>query len=435
MHIGVQLHAPEGWGILESGVTYHYLGNDKKNERVFFIVFKPRVPPSPIELSELDTPAQPGYKQNTEYTPCMIRLQRADLEAGLEAECIKKNCVQKTMPPWLEGLGGINFNEIDADNRTAKLSLHERVVARLLQIQPLVKTLDNLLEDSDPELRINQYARTHRLNAPRVRLWLFTYVLFGMNMWVLLQRFCANGHWLRPTKAGVKRGRPSRRKGKNSGFNADTMMIEKIHNGFRQFAKRKVSMRKIYERTLMEVFGCKVKTDTDRKRHFYHPDGLPFPTENQFLYHVKKKHSNEVIGIAKYGDKRYREMRFASSGSFTNNVALLYQRVEADGYYTGDHCRGITMDHVLPKLCVVRAVDAVSGLLLGVGFTLGAETAAAYNSRLFCMAIDKVKFCSLFGIEIDFGDWPGAAIASEMVVDRGPASGARFLQAKQITYR
>ncbi|BBB58467.1 hypothetical protein UNDKW_0194 [Undibacterium sp. KW1] len=64
-------------------------------------------------------------------------------------------------------------------------------------------------------------------------------------------------------------------------------------------------------------------------------------------------------------------------------------------------------------------------MLVGIGFSVGAETAAAYRMALFCAAIGKVKFCSLFGVDIKPDDWPSIGISPHIINDRGPGSTAK----------
>ena len=90
----------------------------------------------------------------------------------------------------------------------------------------------------------------------------------------------------------------------------------------------------------------------------------------------------------------------------------------AEGYLPDSH---------LPRLVVVRIRCMTSGMLVGIGFSVGGERASAYRMAKFSMAIDKVRFCRYFGLQIESEDWPCIGLPPNDVVDRGPGmtAGAR----------
>ncbi|NGY05624.1 hypothetical protein [Solimonas terrae] len=106
---------------------------------------------------------------------------------------------------------------------------------------------------------------------------------------------------------------------------------------------------------------------------------------------------------------------------FTEHLGNLLECVEADAYVLEVHPTGIT-GALLPKLTVVRIIDSVSRMLLGIGFSLNSERAAAYQMALACMAIDKVKYCAWLGLIISPAEWPSRGWPARHVVDRGPGS-------------
>src|SRR3546814_12761715 len=57
---------------------------------------------------------------------------------------------------------------------------------------------------------------------------------------------------------------------------------------------------------------------------------------------------------------------------------------------------------------------------LGIGFAFGAENNDAYQAAIFCAAISKTKFCSLFGINIEEDQWPSQGVIPHLITDRGP---------------
>ncbi len=63
----------------------------------------------------------------------------------------------------------------------------------------------------------------------------------------------------------------------------------------------------------------------------------------------------------------------------------------------------------------------------GVGFGQGSEDAAAYRMALFCEAVNKVRYCALYGVVIGEEQWPSQGVSPADIVDRGPGSTARAL--------
>jgi hypothetical protein len=61
-------------------------------------------------------------------------------------------------------------------------------------------------------------------------------------------------------------------------------------------------------------------------------------------------------------------------------------------------------------------------MILSIGFSQGGERASAYRMELFCRAIDKVKFCALFGKEITRDQWLSYGLPPHDVQDRGAGS-------------
>jgi len=83
----------------------------------------------------------------------------------------------------------------------------------------------------------------------------------------------------------------------------------------------------------------------------------------------------------------------------------------------------------LPALCVVKARCILSGLELGIGFSLGSEVGSAYRMMLFSMAVPKDFFCMLWGIEgITNDDWPCEGMPQDIKFDRGPGSSLKLIE-------
>ena len=101
-------------------------------------------------------------------------------------------------------------------------------------------------------------------------------------------------------------------------------------------------------------------------------------------------------------------------------MCLALERLEADGYFTEDHPTGQVNNSLLPKLCVVTIVCVATGMIVGVGFSLGAEAAEAYHMALWCCSIDKTIYCRTLGLTIKRDRWPVIVAPVDVKTDRGP---------------
>ena len=144
------------------------------------------------------------------------------------------------------------------------------------------------------------------------------------------------------------------------------------------------------------------------------------PTYDQYRYQVHKYYGLATVQRTLYGEVKFRRRFAAHKGSFPEGVSSLYEATEADAYVCEDRPRGYIDGAVLQALYVARSVDTASGMRLGIGFSFGGESSESYNAMLFCAAIPKVKFCSLFDIEIDEHEWPSAGLTPRYITDRGP---------------
>ena len=103
-----------------------------------------------------------------------------------------------------------------------------------------------------------------------------------------------------------------------------------------------------------------------------------------------------------------------------NSVA---ETVQEDGRWVAELAIGPDGKTPLPALLVVRIVCVATAMCLGIGFGLGGETGAAYRMARFCMEVDKVFFCWLFGIDIEKDAWPSEGANDHSIRDRGPGQG------------
>ena len=422
---GSQLHAPDGYHCLEKGVTYYFLRNSATSGRVLLIEFCLR----PMKAVQHKSQRRPKRNITPIAFPVFHCLQRSVFESGIKAEKIKKCEQQSTLPPWLAELEGLNLAATDALRANVKHFHADRIDAKLAFIFPLIKRAEEILESDDPDRLINQYTRSlsPKQNETRVRLWFYTYLTFGFNRFALHYPVHKLGHWDRMAiRSDVKRGRPGWR-GKEYGYNVTAEMLEKIYTGYRRESGLGDDMPTIIAEIQRIDFGCKTRERQSGKMvimEVFHPGGLPFPEAPAVEYHIRKKFGTPAVSKSLLGRIRARSKVIPPQGSFTERTWNLMQRVVSDAYAVKELARGLVEGNPLPQLHVAERRDTASGLKTGIGFSQGGESAAAYRLARFCEAIDKVIFCSLFGVSITAEQWPSQGVAPADLSDRGP--GARF---------
>lgn len=433
-HVGTQFVAPQGFEQLEVGRTYFLLRSDVQRDRVVLLYFiqRPMVSSSKSKKPKRRTPLP---------MPVLIGLRRTRFEEGLTSGAIVRSDVQASLPPWLLALEGQDLIGFDLLGRTqgrskAYKSHQDRIDQILQHIWLLVERFDEVLGAADPAKVINAHARACNppQNESRVRLWFFTYLVFGRRRDALHYPIQQIGKWDRSTRS-QKLGRPSLARGAQCGFTScDLEMIAKIVRGFRRFAGLGGRMSQIYRKTMLKEFGCVPVKGEDGYSYFIHPDGRPFPTNKQFSYRVIQHFSIREVQRLLFGSERVRNELAPSLGRFTEAVGNLMERIEADGYWVEEIAKGYIDGEHLPPLVTVRLRCTTSGMIVGIGFSVGGEKGEAYRMALFCAAIGKVRFFELFGMTIEEWEWPSIGLPPHYVIDRGPGS-TRKGQARNQVHR
>lgn len=406
MKIGTQIIVPEGYSSLKPGFRYYFLSYNRKVGRVNLVFYL-------------------GNKKSN-YSTHVISMGSLLFEAGVESGWIVEDEVQLTMPPWFVDLVG-NKPTLNNDWISYARGKHQKLVLdRLEKIQPLLDISQSIIKSDKPETYIKEYVKNAegKLNYVRIKTWFFAYILHSMSLDALLPGFSCNGRHSKDvaTKNGVRVGKKSRSLGRKGGAVSSKELCFEIVEGFVKHAEMGKPITRIYSIVMEKKFGCKTfKDPSTGLTTYYQPEGKPYPSIWQFKYRIKKEFTPHSIAEKIYGPKRAKALLKADEGPFTENVGNLMERVEFDGYYVKDRPRSFLGNEYLTRLCVVRAVDVATGLIVGIGFSIDSEVAEAYEMCLFSMSLDKKKFCKLFGIKISTSDWPCSGMSAMEVYDRGPA--------------
>lgn len=405
MKIGSQLIVPEGFRSLNSTIRYYFVANDS-NRNIVKLAFY--------------------AKKDSGYSTEIISLPAKEFEEGLAAHSITIAEEQLALPPWLYRQVGeelISCNDWLAYGR----SKHEKLVeSRLKSISSLLRIEREIRYSRLPEKYFSKVIKEshHSLKQSRVKNWFYAYILHGRCKDALLPEFFANGFTSADVckEKEIKTGRKSKRLGKKAGFATSKEMSAKIVEAFVDLSEIGRPMTKIYEDSMVKYFGCKsFRNPATGYKEYYHPQGAPYPTFWQFKYRTIMEFGKENVAVRRYGPKRAKQRMKADIGPFTESVGNLMEKVEFDGYYVKERPKSMIGGGYLTRLCVIRAVDVATGMIVGIGFAIDTEVAAAYKMCLFSMAMNKVEFFRLFGLEIDEDDWPCQGMPAEEVFDRGPA--------------
>lgn len=415
---GTPLKAPQGYRNLKAGETYYFLRSSPNTGYVTLIRFVLR----PSKHVEYKGAKKPNRIITPQPLPLIERMPRDLFESGLGRHITHSE--RKTLPPWLEGLSDLDLNTLDSERKNPAKAHADRIDDKLLVIHPLVQRAEELIDGDDLEVLVNQHARamTPKQNETRVRLWFFTYLVFGRNRNALFYPIHKIGQWDRlTTVSDVKRGAPGDL-GKLHGHNTTQKMYDKIIASYIAEQGLGRTEHEIYVAAMRRHFGCKTREITrnhERLDEVYHPLGAPFPQEGAYFYHVKSHFGQVTVRRARLGRNRARAKIDPIRGSFTESTWNLMQVVEADAYRVHELPRGYVEGSDLPPLVVVTKRDTASGKKTGIGFSQGSETGSAYRMATFCEAIGLEAFGRLFGLKIVS---PGKGISPVQITDRGPGA-------------
>lgn len=407
MHCGSQLMTPEGWRTLRASETYHFLRNRKGQILLLRFVG--------------DQKCQPQAN--------LIQLPQSEFEEAIDGGHIVACAEQHALPPWLSKFEDVDLSQIDTLRPQAKKSHASRVEDRLLVLLPAIQQAEAILDAPHPDRLLNAIARSCQptQNETRYRLWFYTYLCFGRNSWALLPPFHRIGHHDRFAHPDSKQGRPNKAFGKHYGFGCRLEVVEGCIHGWLKHSGLQRTLQEIYRRTMLSEFHCQTAKTSFGTVDFVQPDGKPFPTFWQFRYRVLQRFGLQTVQLTLYGRVRHRARLAAAQGAFSEAVANLMERIDADAYNSDELPKGFIEGSTLPALSVVVARDWLSGLKLGIGFSFGAERTSAYRAMLFCMAVPKDFYCSLFGIKIKKKDWPNEGVPGFLSIDRGPGASKNLL--------
>lgn len=438
MYVGVQFEAPDGFEGFRRDVRLYFAGD---------------------RVDEID-----GVPVNTVlvvwFTKTKMRWQkwrvqtmvvpRKTLEDALTDSPKKLKILPKqfTLPPWMEEVDDVNFDEIEEQRAKAALrkqrgsvneatskssTCRQQVEARLCKIAAAMEKSHEILCSPSPLKAIasTAYSGKHAKHPHRLQLWFFAYLLHGQNQWALKQPTHRNGLWKRSdgVHKDKKFGRPSVA-GSCFGWSSAPMRKE-IVAYYLHYAGLRKTMQWIHRTVLREKYGCITITDEDGNDIWSHPQNKPFPSYGQFRYVVVEELTLEFVQTTVYGAARMKSKATANDGCQTAQYANLLEELQVDAYFVSERPKSIHTDDPAEPLVVAEAVCVTSGAVVGVGFSLGSETGEAYRSMLFCMAAPKDYVARLYGVPPAKLNWIMRGISAAFTSDRGPAGHRKIAERLQ----
>lgn len=175
------------------------------------------------------------------------------------------------------------------------------------------------------------------------------------------------------------------------------------------YSAKKMSLRSAYDLMLLSRY-----TDQDGHlmenhprwhsfRHFFYEGG----------YHAKSRNTIARNGLTDY--QRNKRPLFGSAMDWKDKVgAFQMDATQADIYLVSR----LDKSAVIGRPNIYMAVDSATQLIAGIYVGLDVGEQAVINC-LANAAVDKVEFCSQYGIEIKADEWPNTGLPGEIITDKG----------------
>ena len=420
MGIGVLLTAPDGYLSMRKGVPYSVLRNDQALDRVLMVAL-------------IDNAGK--RRRHAE----LIILSRALFETGLlpsaggRPPAIAVASQQNRLPPWLAKLEGTSLDLMEGVGFPRPGKDHcakDEVEARMIIVQPALDSINAILSSAHPDRALNKFATSHNppINETRFRLWFYSYVACGNNIWALCPpRYGEPWDRLDPRYAASWPGKqPETDESRQFRYRTTQDMVDKIVKGFESFASPSLTFHEIWSLTIRKVFGGEVKRELDARGWVnwvaIHTSGAAMPSFNKFYYYCHKVLGKDKVRKALYPDE-YMAMNEVPVGpQQMRRFPNIGDQASMDTTHIKDLPRSHFSGASLPPMQLTILADATSRNIDGVGFTMGSEDSRGYLRAFFCAAICKVKFGQIIGFPIKQEDWPSKGLPSHVRADRGAGS-------------
>ena len=202
-------------------------------------------------------------------------------------------------------------------------------------------------------------------------------------------------------------GRVTAQKRTKNATQSNQMIEQAIRRYY--FGAKRLSLRSAYEMMLLEDYvGPDGQLDSDAPtwsqfRHYYYGHG----------FHKDPQKIIAREGITKY-QRDHRPAWGSSAGWRPQPGSYQMDATQADIYLVSRSDRSV----VVGRPYIYIAVDTATHLIAGiyVGFSCDETSVMACIEQA---AMDKVKYCARYGIEITQEQWPSVGMPTEIITDQG----------------
>jgi len=434
MKIGTALEVREPLATLQPGAIYHLVWRDDVRALLVHL----------FERRQANTSRSKSKRPPTRPAAQLHFLEASAFESALRTQQLAPCAEQPTLPPWHQGIEGVDLLSLhlsrDSSSATPRLggepSATDRPKGRTLQ--DYINHREEVLADTwlhrrevfsmrDPDQEVKRRARTATppQNEERFRVWFWVKCCFPATGLALLPTFHRVGSWSRGDQkyAQTKFGRKAADLGRHhtSPMNAPED-IQRILDAYRRHQALGKSLSRIYAHAMVASYGCVRQRDPKGRAIVVQPEGRPFPTYDQFRYRVYQALGKQRVAHDLLGAVRYRRSKAVSEGQYSQGCVYLSESVAYDAAFVEEIPCGLDRKTELQRLVVTEGVCKTSGMVVGIGFSLGSESQAGYQGARFCEAIGPRAYCRLFGIEVTEAEWPTVGLSAQPVTDRGPGS-------------
>ncbi|WP_449302105.1 Mu transposase C-terminal domain-containing protein [Pseudoxanthomonas mexicana] len=285
-----------------------------------------------------------------------------------------------------------------------------------------------LISDAVEKARKGDDPDLKRITAAQVYVYLRRYWQRGITVNALLPDYKKCGGRGKVRKAGKKkRGRP-RKFGRQKGVNVTPDMRKVFSVAYDRYYASQISGKYTligaYEKMISEFYSVK-GTDPEtgkilhfRKEEIEQQGGIP--SFGQFQYWSNKDHLRLEIKRKRMGEKLYDKDMRGLLGTSNAEVIGPGSRYQIDATIADVYL----VSRLDPNLIIGRPVlyvviDVFSRLIVGIYVGLEGPSWVSAMMALANTAMDKVAYCSKFGIAIQPEDWPAHNLSGILLGDRG----------------
>ncbi|SHH83257.1 Mu transposase, C-terminal [Caloranaerobacter azorensis DSM 13643] len=296
-------------------------------------------------------------------------------------------------------------------------------------IKDIVNKEPQIFESTFRRRNIKQIASEYNVSELSVLNYLKRYWKRGKVPNALLPDYYRCGGRGKEKRAGdVKRGRPRKHK---DIFGEGVNVTEEIKKIFKTAVNRfyyttaKNSLVLTYELMRKEYFNEGYKTVDGVKIPIIKPQS-EIPSFGQFRYWFEKERNIKREITSRYSNKKFLKQYRAIVGNADDGIiqpgTFEIDCQIGDLYLVSRYNR----NWIIGRPAIYAVIDKFSRMICGI--YVGLENGSYIGAMMALMntAMDKVKFCKQYGIEIKDEDWPVHHLPETLIADRGELEGVNI---------